>query len=217
MSSPLLPPTFLFRFSFPCRYVATPWTAKGAGLDESHILPPLAALDGVPEYAEVRAGWHETGVLFSVRVVGKRQAPWCRDNRLEDSDGLRVWLDTRDTHNIHRASRFCHQFVFLPTGGGHRLDQPVADQLIINRARENANPVRPGTLRVRTEKRVDGYLLEAFVPAQALTGYDSADYSRLGFFYAVIDRELGTQSLGLSQEFPYAEDPSVWATLELVE
>ncbi len=66
---------------------------------------------------------------------------------LDSSDGLRVWIDTRDTHNIHRASRFCHQFVFLPTGGGPRLDQPVAEQTLINRARENATPVREKTPR----------------------------------------------------------------------
>ena len=62
------------------------------------------------------------------------------------------WIDTRDTHNIHRAARFCHYFVFLPSGGGNRLADPVAAQMLINRAREQADPVRPGMLGVRSRK-----------------------------------------------------------------
>jgi hypothetical protein len=33
--------------------------------------------------------------------------------------------------------------------------------------------------------------------------------------YAVIDRELGEQAFIGGNEFPYREDPSLWATLEL--
>ena len=93
----------------------------------------------------MRAAWSEAGVGFSVRVEGKKHPNWCRETKLEDSDSLQVWIDTRDTHNIHRASRFCHRFVFLPGGAGRNFEQPVADQLLVDRARENANPVRPGS------------------------------------------------------------------------
>ena len=33
---------------------------------------------------------------------------------------------------------------------------------------------------------------------------------------AVVDRELGTQTFSAPAEFAYQEDPSLWATLELV-
>ncbi|MDZ4820331.1 MAG: hypothetical protein SGJ20_15305 [Planctomycetota bacterium] len=214
MENSLISPSFLFRFSFPCKHVEKAWPV-GESLTEEHRLAELGGLDGGPSYADVRAGWNEHGLTFYVKVDGKRQPPWCRDNRLDDSDGLHVWIDTRDTHNIHRAGRFCHHFVFLPTGGGSRLDQPVADQMLINRARENANPVRPNMLKVRAVKRADGYVLDAFVPAAALTGFDPREYPRLGFMYAVLDRERGEQTLAYGQAFPYQEDPSVWCTLEL--
>ena len=217
MTSPLITPTFLFRFALPCLRCDAPWPAKGNALGEEFRLTSLVGLDEAREFAEVRAAWHESGLAFAVRVGGKKQAPWCRENRLDDSDGFHVWLDTRDTHNIHRASRFCHHLVFLPSGGGHRLDEPVAEQLLVNRARENAKPIRPGVMKVRAEKRVDGYLLEAFIPADALTGYEPFDHPRLGFFYSVADREIGPQHLIDGSEFPYAEDPSVWATLELTK
>src|SRR5262245_5456486 len=138
LMSKLLPSSFLFRFSTPCRYVTNPWSAKGCALDEDCRLPHFGELDGAPMLADVRAGRSEQGLVFNLRVEGKRHSPWCRALQLDASDGLHLWIDTRDTHNIHRASRFCHRFVFLPCGGGARGDDPVAGQLTINRAKEQA-------------------------------------------------------------------------------
>jgi len=216
MPNPLLPKRFLFRLSLPCRYREVLWDARGAALEEPYRLLSFAELEHRATPADVRAAWSEAGLAFSVRVEGKRQAPWCRKNQPEESDGLQLFLDTRDVHNIHRAGRFCHHFVFLPGGDGKRLDVPVAEWLPIHRAREHPRPVRPGQLQVRSEKRVDGYLLEAFIAAEALTGFDPAEHPRLGFTYAVIDRELGEQTLAVGSPMPYREDPSLWATLELV-
>lgn len=212
----LLPSRFLFRFSVPCRYQPAAWTSAGVELAPEFRLPALCELEGRAAVADLRAGWSEAGLYFTVRVAGKRQQPWCRENRLDDSDGLQLWIDTRDTHNIHRATRFCHRFVFLPLGGGRNYDQPVADQLLVDRARENARPVRPGLLQARTGKRVDGYELAIHLPAAALTGFNPVDNPRLGFTYYFFDRELGEQTLSTSSELPFAADPSLWGTLELV-
>ncbi len=189
---------------------------KGVELDDACRLPSFGAeLEGRPNFADVRAAWNKGGISFTVRVAGKKQPPWCRNDRCEDSDGLQVWVDTRDTHNLHRATRFCHRFVFMPAGDGPKFADPVAAQLLINRARENAPPVPPAVLEARAEKRVDGYILQGHIPAKALAGFAPAEHPRLGFFYAVIDRELGWQTLGVDNAFPFDEDPSVWGTLEL--
>lgn len=217
MSDPLIPSRALFRFAAPCRYRQPLWESASGALDESYRLPALGALDDQPSFADVRAAWSEQGLLFAVRVAGKRRAPFCDDRRMTDSDGLQVWIDTRDTHNVHRASRFCHRFVCLPFGGGRRRDEAHADQLLINRARENANPVRPGDLRFRSEQRVDGYLLELCLPAPVLTGFDPAEHPRIGFTYCVLDQELGEQTFTVGEELPFDEDPSLWGTLELVK
>jgi hypothetical protein len=214
MPSNLLTPSFLFRFALPLRYAKRDWPAS-APLGDEHRLLSFTAIDDARQFADVRCAWNERGLVFSVRTSGKKSLPWCRDHRFEDSDGFHVWIDTRDTKNIHRASRFCHHFVFLPAGGGSRLDQPIAEQLLINRARENARPVRPGVLAVQSEKRIDGYTLDSYIPADALTGFDPEDYPRLGFFCAVVDRELGEQTLSYSRDFPFREDPSVWCSVEL--
>ncbi len=216
----LLAPRFLFRFSLPVKRKTPVWGKTSLG--ESYRLTDLAALDAgtanqEPSFADVRMAWDTDGVAISLAVTGKGQALWCRESRIEESDGLVVWIDTRATHNIHRASKFCHSFAFLPAGGGRKSDEPLADQLLINRARENARPVRPRELQVTSKIKKTGYELSAFIPAVALGGYDPANHRSLGFTYAVYDRELGLATFATGPTFPFQEDPSCWATLELVD
>jgi hypothetical protein len=216
MSESLLPQRFLFRFSASCQYRHPLWTPRGAGLDERYRLAGLAELEDEPAVAEVSAAWSEAGLVLAAKVGGKKQPLWCRASRAEDSDGLQLWIDTRDVRNVHRASRFCHRFLFLPSGGGKKLDEPVGQSLPINRAREPARPVSPGLLQAVCKVRPDGYTLECFVPAEAMIGFEPAEHPRIGFTYALTDRELGQQTFSIGPPMPYDEDPSLWATLELV-
>jgi hypothetical protein len=276
MPQPLLPARFLFRFSAPCRRRESLWTAEGAQLDETYRLAGLTELEGRPAWADVRAAWNAGGLVFSVRVSGKKR------KEAEQDDGLHLWIDTRDVHDIHRAGRFCHRFRFRPVGGTSELkveagggraeewlipktksrsprhsplapppspfpipssalrekgDSPhlceapggpfrqmgtvpffpaVAEWLPINRAREQPRPIAAELLQAVWQPRDDGYILDALLPAEALTGFDPAEHTRLGFTYAVVDRELGEQTFGVGSPMPYQEDPSLWATLELV-
>ncbi|MCE5268898.1 MAG: hypothetical protein LLG00_13550 [Planctomycetaceae bacterium] len=236
MSQSLLPTRFLFRFSAVCKYHDPLWTAKGAGLDETYRLVSLAEMEGRTTWADVRAAWSEAGLAVAVRVEGKKQPPWGDPSLPEQSDGLHLWIDTRDIHNVHRASRFCHRFAFLAPdvksrlaaearsrAGGRRSGSQAAGSkdasqamfLPINRAREQPRPVPEGSLQVRCQTFDSGYALESLIPAEALTGFDPAEHPRLGFTYSVLDRELGEQTFGVGSPMPYREDPSLWATLEL--
>lgn len=217
MSESLLAPRYLFRLSAPLYYQSPIWADTGVKLSDSHKLLSWAELDGERTFADVRAAWSEEGLTFTAEVKGKKQALWCRESRLEDSDGLQVWIDTRDTHNVHRASRFCHRFAFMPAGVGRNHMQPMADQLIINRARENAPAVRPQHLRIWSKIDDGGYQLAAHLPKMALAGFDPTEHPRLGFTYALFDRELGLQTFSAGLQYPFQEDPSVWATLEMVK
>jgi hypothetical protein len=216
MSESLLPSRFLFHFAVPCLYRRPLWSDRGAGLDAQHRLIGVAELEGRSTPADVRAAWSEEGLAFTVLVQGKQHPPWCRASKPEDSDGVQLWIDTRDVHNVHRASRFCHRFIFLSSGGGNRLDRPVAQWLPINRTKEPPHPIRPEALAVLSRVLKGGYGLEILIAAEALTGFDPQEHPRLGFTYALIDRELGEQTLGVGSPMPYQEDPSLWATLELV-
>ena len=73
----------------------------------------------------------------------------------------------------------------------------------------------PDVLSTRAELTRAGWLLELFLPARALHGFDPETNRRLGFAYQVSDHEREDQFLGVGRDFPLGENPSLWATLEL--
>ena len=179
-------------------------------LPETTRLPSFGELGGRGVFSDVRVAWSESGIGIQVIVHGKRQLPWCRETRLDESDGFHVWIDSRCSPNIHRATQYCHRFLFMPAGGGPKRERPVASLIEINRARSHPKSIAPDLLRIKAFPRHDGYELGGFIPAAAITGFDPSDQARLGFYYAVIDRELGWQTLGVGPEYPVTEDPSLW-------
>ena len=78
-------------------------------------------------------------------------------------------------------------------------------------------PCGPANCGSPARSATDGYVMSAFIPAAALTGFNPTDHPRLGFTYYLFDRELGQQFFSLGSEFPFASDPSLWGTLELVK
>ena len=215
--SSLLPHRFLFRYALPVRFDRKlPNSGKKLlGLSTDFALDDFAALDKVQPFGELRLAWNDQGLGISVEVKNK-PGRWKGDPQSpETSDGLRVFIDTRNTQNIHRASRYCHQFCLLPTGGGPEGVEPWGVQVPILRAREEAPRANMAEVRLAASVSKTGYLLEAWLPASVLYGYDPEAQPRLGFYYALRDAELGDQFLSVGPEFPFAVDPSLWSTLEL--
>jgi hypothetical protein len=217
--SSLLPHRFLFRYSITVGYEAKlPWSGKKLlSLSEGKRIPGFAALDGAASFGDLRLAWNERGLAVSVEVTGKRRPPRCDPQTPDLSDGLQVWIDTRNTQSIHRASRFCHHFCLLPRGGGRDQSEPLGVQLPIARAREPSPLADSKEIRLSAAVGKSGYLLEAWLPARALHGYDPDSQARLGFYYNLRDSELGEQTFSVGEEFPFAYDPSLWGTLELVK
>lgn len=220
--SPLIPSRFLFRFSIPVQEVSgIPRTAKKAGsekllnLPAGCTLPDFGEFDQKTTFGELRLAWNRTGLGFSVHVTGKKEPVRGKPESPWESDSLHLWIDTRNTQSIHRASRFCHHFVAVPTIGGKKKSSAVVQQLQIPRAREESTLADPEQLLGHSEETSGGYLLEAWLPAEALHGFDPDSNARLGFYYYLRDSELGEQYLSVNQEFPFATDPSLWWTLEL--
>lgn len=214
---PLLPPHFLFRLTYPCRYLKTTGEDRLLDLSSAFRIENFAELDERKNFADVRVAWNESGLAFQVEVRGKERLPEGDASRPRSSDGATLWIDARDARTIHRASRYCHQFYFLPAGGGPDRDAPAAGQLKINRATQDAPLCSPEQIAFQSQRTKSGYVVEAFLPGAVLCGFDPETNPRLGFYYWVRDAELGEQGLGVGPEFPFWEDPSLWSTLELVK
>ncbi len=260
MSNSLVTPSLLFEFSIEIRRFTPINMSKAqksnakkkpaaalAGsegdwkLGEKFLIPDFNALTGKPKRGTVAVAWSDEGLYFESEIPGKKQPPRFIGEIGGVSDGLRVWIDTRNSPNVHRATRFCHCFHFFPglpnqidndTIGSDSSGKPskrmsasknkpeafapargILDE--VARAREQPNPINPNLLSVRSILKADGYSLNAFIPAECLTGYLPSEFDRIRIFYDLVDAELGTQSQSLSPELRYSEDPSLWIEAKL--
>lgn len=217
MTSPLLPQAFWFRVAVPCKRLDGLPRPKGRLLDlpESCALPEFSRLDGVSPWADVRAAWNPQGLAVGIEVRAKTSG---LSRYFEGTDGIALWIDTRDTRDVHRATRFCHHFAAaLASHGKSATPQVLVEQQAINRALGHPPTAKPGLIKAQADRLPKGWWLDLFFPAEALHGFDPDVNRRLGFAFEVVDTFQGEQHLGVGREFPIAEDPSLWSTLELVE
>jgi hypothetical protein len=216
----LIPQAFWFRLSVPCpRIDGLPKSGeKGRLLDlpESCRLLRTPLLEGKEPWSEVRAAWNPNGLAFQVEVTGK-VGPIFHDPVMADaSDGIQLWIDTRDTRDVHRGTRFCHRFSAVLVPDKAKITVAVAfEQKPIHRALADAPLARPDSIRARAEATKKGWRLELFLAAEALNGFDPDTNRRLGLAYQVTDPDRGAEFLTVGRDFPIGEDPSLWATLEL--
>lgn len=214
----VIPYRFLFRLMYACPHVAgMPRDNEDCLLElpESARIDSFSEIDSAPRFADVRLAWNETGLGLQVEVEGKENPSIGDPERPRQSDGITLWIDTRGDRSGHRATKTCHQFHFLASGGGSERDEPFFLQTKIHRALQDAPIANAADLPFRCERTPNGYRIEAFLAGNVLHGWDPEENPRLGVYYAVRDFELGEQTPGVGSDFPFAEDPSLWATLEL--
>lgn len=210
----LVPNRFLFSFEFPLAYRREAPSLDGtlSSWSDAERLPALGDLDGRPEFAAVWACWNEAGLSIACRVSNKKKPLHCDPRTYWKGDNLRLCVDTRDARNVRRATRFCRQFYFLPTGRPGR-DGPAAG---VGRAnREDAPPVLAEPIRVASHVTRTSYNLEAQVPATCLPGFDPLEHPRIGFYYLLEDGDHGQQYLTVGDDLLWHIDPSTWATAVL--
>lgn len=216
MAETVFDPALLFRIQLRPVQTQLKFGTPNWRLPDEAQLPPLGtSVSGQSSFASFRLAVSASALFVSAYVTGKRRSLWCRESMLEDSDGLNLWIDTRNSRDVHRATRFCHWLIFTPLGRGPKSLQPVAGWIPINRAKENSKPPQEKQLTVQAIVHPSGYELHAAIAWNGLTGFDRDDFPVLGFNLAIVDRELGWQSLGLSPPYPVKEDPSTWLELSL--
>lgn len=210
-------PRLLLRVTHPCHPVGRAFEGTFPPLGPAYFLDNLAALNGLTNFADLAVGWNHQGLYFHLVVSEKSLDPCGDPNRIPESDGLTLWIDTKCNRSLHRANAFCHQFHFLPAGGGTELKDELFVQGQIKGATENAPLISPKGVAFRTRRFRKGYEIEAFLSADALHGFHPETHPDLGFYYRVMDRQLGEQLLLAGVEAPSTWDPTVWETLRLVQ
>lgn len=220
MSSSLIPQAFWFRVALDCRRLDGMPKDKTRLLDlpESCTLPSFRQLDHPIDWARVRAAWSPEGLGFSFELTEKVGQISSGESNLIAGDSVTLWIDTRDTRTIHRATRFCHRFHFaISSVSGTKSLKVTASQKEIARAQADAPTAPSGSISARAERILNGWRLEVFLAAAALSGYDPETNRRLGFNFEINDADRGAVNLGVGREFPIGEDPSLWGTLVLTD
>lgn len=213
----LLPPELQFRWILP-----VPRVDRLPGDGKPLWTLPKEAVLTIPRQLEAdtipvvwKAAWNLDGLAIVVEVTGQSQ--WaCNPERPLEADGIQLWIDTRDTQNVHRATRFCHLLCVLPSGGGETGRDPVVVPVPVPRASQDAKLPDGDDFLVFAEHSQTSYRMAVWIPAKCLTGFDPVSQPRIGFFAQWRDKALGTHPLALTSEFPFDGDPSLWLTLELV-
>ena len=218
MSVSLLPQSFWFRMALACPVVEGIPRAKGRLLDfpASCGLPDLGELEGRASWARAFVGYNASGLGVAFEVLDKAGPISPLPGQASGVDGVQVWIDTRDTRNVHRANEVLSS-LSLPRSC------PARDGRSRSRSPRSRSPGpspmprwwRPGSVQGRAERTLSGWRLELFFPSDSLHGFDPETNRRLGFYYQVTDPDRGDQFLGVGREFPVGEDPSLWATLRL--
>ncbi len=203
-----------FRFELPIPFRArTPVIDGDLSKWGPHFLvPPLVELEGQPPFADVYWAWNEQHLCFAFDVPQRSGPPACDLEHWWKKDGVRICIDTRDTRDVKRATRFCHFFYVLPTGGGARGDRPVVGTHRLSRAKEPPPKIDLARVQVAATVTRRSYALEVAIPGECLAGWDPAEHPRIGVFYKIKDTQHGAQHLTVDDELGWNADPSTWAT-----
>jgi hypothetical protein len=219
MSSALLPQAFWFRVSAASPRIENIPIEGPDGplldLPTSCTIPDLAALEGRKSWALVRMGWNARGLGIAVQADGLGSNAKSPD-RPEGFASISLWIDTRDTRNVSRATRHCHRFqARLTLSRDKKSLRSIVEQRPIARATAEAPLSPPSLFEHRADLLKKGWRFELFLPAKALNGFDPDASRRLGFAYQISDAEREDQYLGVGRDFPLGENPSLWSTIEL--
>ena len=219
MKNHVVPPRFLFRWSFEVHKIekVPSQTKRLLGLSDEYELPALGELEQQSSLSQVRMAWNDAGLGLSFEVSGRTKPPEFVEDNWRLSDGIRVWIDTRNTQTVHRATKYCHHFILLPVGGGPRHDKPFVRSLPVARAREETALPNADLVQTQAEVTSTSYWMDIWFPSSVLLGFDPLIHRKIGFHYVIHDSEQGDQALAVGSEFPVDSDPSLWQTIEFAE
>ena len=215
----IVPPSFLFDYQLSIPRIDSLPKKKGQPLqlpDVARVFVP-AAMNEAASGLELKLAWNPDGLAIELSVHGKKLEPQGRWHDLKHSDYVQVFIDTRHTANVHRATEFCTALQILP-GDETADDKPTVQFVEIAQQR--------GTRRDEAARQVmpivapldNGYRLELWIPAAQMPGFaESPEIGHLGFYVVVEDTEIGQLPLSIGDDFPTAYDPSTWLQLNLVQ
>lgn len=211
-SIPFTPINF-FQISLDCRKINSTSQAPFALNQKNisrHLLPETGSMTGEICFGDVAIGWSFEGIELYV-MVKQPYLKSCYPN-YDKGDSFELCIDTRDVKTSGYNTRFCHHFVFLPEA----VEGLQGVELTKFRTEDAHELCNPKDLQVKATFKSDYYILQCFIPAHCLSGYDPEQFERLGMTYR-INRSSGRPQhfAVVAEDYKFQEQPSLWASLRL--
>ena len=223
----LIPPEFYFQtaFEIPFQRDLESMILNGKHPDISVPLPNLIfAPSEDQQVGTVRVAWNDGGVAVSAEasIVPPKKDALSGNTKQSQKTPARpeivFYIDTRDMKSNRRANRFCHCFqIVFPVAKGEKILPGVTSQIPLvhsqSRKLSESEADFPTVGSVGSEMAS----VSCWLPKKVLTGFDPENVPSIGFFYILrYQRHPGTsQTYGLSEDFPYPTDSSLWPSLKL--
>jgi hypothetical protein len=178
--------------------------------ERRHLLPPLSLLIEEKPFAKVWVGWTRDALFF--RFDCEETEGKVNPSRLQESDTIELFIDTKRPKNVRTTHRFIHHFCLF--------SEPIDGVFVkeITRFRtEDSHPLSQGAdIEAKVVKKKGGY--EAFlrIGKGSLVGYEPEEGRFLGLTYRIRRTKGAPQHFGLSSsDFSVEYYPYLWTALKL--
>lgn len=182
-----------------------------AQMKRKFLLPDTTGWLAEERFADVALAWSHAGITIQV-FVGKpfEEAFY---PKYAEGDAVELFFDTRDLKTAGFATRFCHQFVFLP-----QAVQGIIAQEVSHFRTEDTHPLCDAAeLQVVPLMGKKDYALQIFIPSHCLHGFEPSTFDRIGFTCRIHRFRGAPQHFALSsQHFSLEQHPRLWASLTLI-
>lgn len=207
---PALNPLEFFTLEGELKYSKTPPSSRA--MRGNYALTDISEWLAEERFAQVGLAWSEAGIFISVFV--DKPFEEASYPRFAEGDAVELFFDTRDLKTAGFATRFCHQFIFLP--------QPVqgisAQETTHFRTEDTHSLCDSADLQVTAEIGKKDYELQIFIPAHCLHGFDPSSFERIGFTYRIHRYRGDPQHFALSsQHFSIEQHPRLWASFKFTK
>ena len=204
-----LNPIHFFAISCDCHYLKPKDSLSSA---KKFNLPSTQSFTQEKSFAQLAMGWNEQGL--KIRMESQHAVEHTFYPNIEKGESLELFFDTRDLKSKEFNTRFCHHFFFLPKGV-----EGVSKGEKTHFRTEDSHPLcDPDILECQTNLGKRSFEMDIFIPSQALYGYDPNQFSRLGFTYKINRYRGSSQHFSVtSEDYQINQNPSLWASLQLVK
>jgi len=171
--------------------------------EKRHFLPKLCELMGEEFFADVAAGWSETGLHLLIQA----------ECSMHESNSVELFIDTKNLKTAKTTHRFQHHFLFYP----ERHEGIQAKEITSFRTEDRHPLAHSDELEIKTKVTAKGYEMTLFIPEKCLVGNLPEMGGAMGFTYRINRDKYSSQHFGLSDNSKFEIYPYMWPSVKLVK